>query len=32
MSDLEPQKIGQDPAALTEWARSALAGEMHRRV
>jgi len=31
MSDLELQKVGRDPAALTEWARSALADEMKQR-
>jgi Putative prokaryotic signal transducing protein len=31
MSDLELEKVGRSPSALTEWARDALAAEMHRR-
>jgi hypothetical protein len=31
MSDGELEKVGRDPAALTEWAREALQQEMKRR-
>jgi hypothetical protein len=31
MSDLELKKVGRDPAALTEWARSALSEELKER-
>ena len=31
MSDLELQKVGADPASLTEWARSAFSEELEKR-
>ena len=31
MSDLELEKVGRDPGALTEWARSALLDELKKR-
>jgi hypothetical protein len=31
MTDLELQKVGRDPAALTEWARSAFLKELKKR-